>query len=95
MIDEALFNEWLQHPVTEEVRRLFGQLRQEQKDSWEAGRFTSERIETTALLQANAIGKCEAYAAMHEMDYNWYKSEVESGSDEQIGPAPVRSGGLD
>lgn len=59
------------------------QRRQALKDQWESGRFSDYSHFGHALLNANAIGKCEAFALLAELDYDKLLMELDYEQLEQ------------
>lgn len=70
MIEEEDFKGWLMHPVTQAVRVHLARKRAALRDQWEGGSFTHQDYIAAAMQNANAIGKCEAYAEIQELDYD-------------------------
>ena len=78
---EQEFNEWLQHPVTRELKRVLGKKREELRQNWEGGSFTDWEAGTMALVNVGNIGTCKGYAYVQEFDYEQYLTEIEDGED--------------
>ena len=57
---------WLEHPVTQQFRQHLSQQLSQLQAQWSSGNFTSDTVEKTALLNANAIGQCELLIALIE-----------------------------
>lgn len=47
------------------------------KNQWAAGQFTDLHKFGNAILNAKAIGKCEAFALLSELDYSQLLSEID------------------
>ncbi len=60
--------EWLQHPVTQLVRAVVRRRREDLKESWATGAYTSEGEFGTRFLGAGALGEAAAWRAFLEMD---------------------------
>ena len=69
MIEEEEFKGWLQHPVTKALRTMMAQRRAKLRAQWEGGSLTHQDYIAAAMNNANAIGKCEAYAEVQELEY--------------------------
>lgn len=74
---EQEYLEWRQHPVTKAVFRLLWLREQGLKEQWASGAFTDQSQFGTAILNAKAIGNCEACASVRELDYVQLKGELE------------------
>lgn len=77
VITEEVFNDWLQHPVTEALRREIlpakvGQLHQ----AWENGQLTAESFEGTMQQNAKAIGETKTLRWFAEIDWEVYEMEL-------------------
>ena len=75
-ISREQFDNWLQDPVTQELRRVLGRRRQERKDSWEHGELSDWSKDTHILLNAAAIGECKGYAFVQELDFDTFIGEL-------------------
>lgn len=60
--------DWLAHPVTEALRTWARGQIEEQKALWVAGKFTDQGQFGTAIMNAEALGKCEAYGRVVAID---------------------------
>ena len=89
MIDEKLFNEWLEHPVTKAVRDLLQAKREELRQQWEGGSFSDYSVETTVLVNVGNLGTCKGYAFVAELDFQTYSDEVD---DEPKSERPEAAG---
>ena len=77
MISEEEFKGWLSHPVTQEIKRLLNEKREELRQAWEGGSFTDYEKDGTILVNVGNMGTCKGYAFIVELDYEQYLSEVE------------------
>ena len=77
MINEEEFKGWLTHPVTKELRTVMARKRAKLRDQWEFGSFTHPEYITAAMYNANAIGKCQVYQEIQELDYDDFLTDVE------------------
>lgn len=80
---EEAWKSWLDLPETAWFKQVILNRRQELKDQWEAGRFTDLSQFGTGMLNANAIGKCEAYALLEELDYETLLTELDYEQPQQ------------
>ncbi len=53
------YEDWLTHPITVELNHFLRSQLEELSRHWRMGNFTSDTVDKTALLNANAIGQCE------------------------------------
>lgn len=67
---EAELNEWRQHPTTRRVMAFLRTGREEIKELWAKGNFTSPDMETGALANAKEIGRCQAWEDILELTGN-------------------------
>lgn len=74
---EEEWKAWLDLPETTWLRQVARLRREEMKNQWEAGRFTDSTQWGQAMLNANAIGKCEAYTLLEELDYSKLLAEID------------------
>ena len=79
-LTEEVWADWLQHPVTEALRKeiLLPRL-QELHRKWEAGDFTAESMEGTMQLNASAVGAAGVLRFLLEMDLEQLKGELDAG----------------
>ena len=70
MVDDRLFQEWLDHPVTKRLSKLLNVWREEAKEQWAAGAFTDQSHFATAILNAKAVGKCEMISRIQDISFN-------------------------
>jgi len=76
-LSEHEIKEWLQHPVTVELKRILQKKRDEMKNDWEGGSFTDYDPAAMALTSVGNIGTCRGYAWVQEFDYEQYITEIE------------------
>ena len=69
MVSKEEFDEWLRHPVTQDMRRAFAARREMLKDAWANRDFTEYTIEATTLSNIFQTGECRAYAEIIEVSY--------------------------
>lgn len=74
---------WLDLPETLWLRAVMAQRRQLLKDQWEAGRFSDQSQFGHAILNAKAIGACEAFTLLEELDYDKLLTELDYEQLEQ------------
>jgi hypothetical protein len=53
------YEDWLAHPITVALNQHLRRQLEELSSQWRQGNFTSDTVDKTALLNANAIGQCE------------------------------------
>jgi len=90
---EEEFQAWLTHPVTEAVRNLLKEKREELRQSWEGGSFTDYSKDTTILVNVGNLGTCKGYAFLTDLTYEQFTSEIDDG--EHIGAKAPGSSSLD
>lgn len=83
MVSEQAVNEWRQHPVTQELLRILGKWQEELCKQWMYGRFTDQSQYATAILNAKAVGSCEAYDKVK--NFNYEQVLTETADDEHFG----------
>ena len=76
-VSEQEFNEWLQHPMTKELKRVLKMKREELRQDWEGGSFTDWEAGAMALVNVGNIGTCKGYAYVQEFDYEQYMTELQ------------------
>ena len=69
---EEEFLAWLEDPVTQKFRKLLSSWLDSLKDQWVAGRFLSESVEETALMNAGAAGEADVLKRLMELDYEQF-----------------------
>ena len=86
-ITEGEFNEWLQHPVTREFRRVLGLKRADLRNEWEMSDPSSFQKDEFILANVANIGWCRGLAYAEIFDYENYLTEIVEPEDEEpIGP---------
>ena len=71
--------EWKQHPCSEALQQILLNWKNELKSQWAAGTFTDLSQFGTAILNAKAIGNCEAFDKIAELEYEQLESELDDG----------------
>lgn len=77
LLTEELFADWLQHPVTEAVRKALGKKRRENKDAWEEGNVMDLAKDTQMLRNAANIGLCQGYKYIQELTHEQLRGDLE------------------
>lgn len=72
------FNEWLLHPTTKLLMAYLKREKDDVKERWAAGEFTDQSQFATAIVNAKAVGKCEAYSKIESIEYG----DIEEQQDE-------------
>lgn len=90
---EEEFNGWQGLYVTQYVKRLLEQKREELRQAWEGGSFTDYDDRKTALVNVGNLGVCKGYAFVQELTYIDILTEIDDGESKRTGPP--RSGGPD
>lgn len=62
------FNEWMLHPVTKRLLSAVSRQQERLKESWASGAYTDLSQFGTAILNAKAIGKYEAFSWVVELE---------------------------
>jgi len=78
-VSQELWDSWLLHPVTQALRKLLHRRQEELKEQWAAGQFTDMGQFGTAILNAKAIGNCEAYERVEQLELIELNEEQEDG----------------
>lgn len=74
---EKEFIEWLDHPVSRQLRDVLHARREELRQQWEGGSFTDYATETLALVNVGNIGTCKGYAFVTDLTYEQFIQELE------------------
>jgi len=69
-VTEQEFNDWLQHPVTLAIKEYLKREIEAKKEEWASGVFTDQSQYSTAILNAKAIGVCEALTRVGELEFS-------------------------
>jgi hypothetical protein len=80
------------HPATLALRQVLRLWQEEYKEQWAAGAYTDMSQFGTAILNAKAIGNCEALERVLGLDYNQAIGEIDD-SYEYERTRPSGSGG--
>lgn len=67
--NEEEFLGWLEHPVTQAVFHVLKLKIEEVKEQWANGEFLDASQFATAIGGARAIGRCDAFRLMLELDH--------------------------
>ena len=74
---EEEFLAWLEHPVTQSFQHLLKIWQDSLKDQWAAGNFQSEDVESTAFMNAVALGQSRILDRITELDYEQFAGGLE------------------
>ena len=77
MIDEQTFNDWLQHPVTQAMKKICAGKRADLRNEWEMSDPTAFNDHSFALANAANIGWCRGLSFVETLDYEGYKTELD------------------
>ena len=66
---EQEFKDWQDHPATKALHDLLLERRNDLKEQWASGAFTDQSQFGTAILNAKAIGNCEAVELILNLEY--------------------------
>jgi hypothetical protein len=78
-ITESEFKEWLDHPVTKEIRRVLAGKRADLRNEWEQSEPTSYMKETFVAGNIANIGMCRGLLFAEAIDYETYVTELDDG----------------
>ena len=81
ILTEEAFADWLEHPVTEVVRRVLATKRRERAREWENGTVLELAKDTQMLLNAAAIGECQGLKFVQELTLEQLRGEMEDDSE--------------
>lgn len=73
----------MQHPATQALYRILRQWRADLKDQWASGAYTDLSQYGTAILNAKAIGTCEAFEKILELDFEQMLGEADDSKHER------------
>lgn len=76
-VSQEMWDGWLLHPATQALQKLLLRRQEELKEQWAAGHFTDMGQFGTAILNAKAIGKCEAYERIGQLELAELNEEQE------------------
>lgn len=76
LLMESEFKEWLEHPITKDVKLILQARISELKNKWASGAFTDMSQYGTAILNAKAIGTCEAFDRVIGLDYVQFSEDI-------------------
>lgn len=76
-LNEEIFADWLQHPVTEALKLLLQKWRDERKEEWEKGDALTQGQQVYPLLNAAAVGECTGFRLIQELDFEKLRGELE------------------
>lgn len=94
MIEKEDFDAWLQHPVTQEVRKVLAAKRADLRNEWEMSEPASYVGDAFVLGCVANVGQCRGLAFAETIDYETYLMEVDpDGESKRAGTA--RRGGPD
>lgn len=74
---ESEFDEWRSHSVTAALFTLLDARVADLKDQWASGQFTDMSQFGTAILNAKALGNCEACSLVRELTFEQLIGEIE------------------
>ena len=77
---EAEFNEWKLHPVTQRLMRHMEIYLEFLKEQWASGKFTAQRGFEQEQLNAQAIGKCEMLTRLLNVEFTDLFEEFENAA---------------
>ena len=76
VVTEELFLDWLEHPVTQAVKRVQARKREELRTQWENGELVDMTEFKTAVESAHAMGQARAAKWLLELDLETLKGEL-------------------
>ena len=79
---EQEWNDWQDHPATIAQRKVLRQWISELKERWAAGAFTDMGQFGTAILNAKAVGTCEALDKVIGLEYEQLLGEVNDNNSQ-------------
>lgn len=88
MINQEEFNDWLQHPVTQEVRRVLAGKRADLRNEWEMSNPAEYAKDTFVLGNVANVGFCRGLAFAESLDYEGYMSEVDPDGESKRAETP-------
>lgn len=91
--EQELFQQWLEHPVTQHLRQWARSRREALKEDWATGAFTGVFDMEMAMKNAGATGACSAYLEIEEMEFDLIYGDKDDGK--QIGASPAGPGSTD
>lgn len=90
-LNEEEWAGWKQHPATQALMRWAAGEVAQAKEQWASGQFTDQSQFGTAMLNAKAIGRCEAFGDLADLDYE----QVIGESNEHVRAESPRPSGAD
>lgn len=97
MLDEEVWQGWLDHPATKALRAFAQLKRKDLLDAWVSGGFTGPTLEETVIRNVAATGAASVYQEFQELSYQHIIGELanEGDAEERIGAEAARAGSLD
>lgn len=83
-LSEADWEEWMQHPGTKALNEWLDEEREDLKEQWASGLFTDQSQYATAILNAKAIGKLEAFELIAELNYSQLMGDLTDGQHREV-----------
>ena len=80
MPTEQEWDDWKAHPATLALHKILRQWQEDVKSQWAAGSFTDQSQFGTIILNAKAIGKCEAFDLVVELELDQILGELNDSS---------------
>ena len=69
-LTEGEFADWAQHPVTRALHAYIARERESEKESWAMQAYQDQTEFGTAVKNAAALGRCEAYAQILGLSFS-------------------------
>jgi hypothetical protein len=91
MISEQEFKDWLQHPVTQEFRKVLAAKRADLRNEWEQSNPAEYAEQTFVLASVGNVGWCRGLAFAETLDYEGYMSEVDPDGEARKRNEPERT----
>lgn len=88
---KEMYDDWLQHPITQLYRQLLEEWQRAIKEQWAAGAFQKEQPLETAVANAQALGELRQLKELSELDYEEFSKSFDD--DEYVRATPTGSGG--
>ena len=92
--EQEEFLQWLQNPVSQQLRQWAQRKRQALMESWANGQFSDGFDVAMAVKNAGATGACSAYLEVMEVNFETLNEELDDGREHEW-PHPEGASGVD
>jgi hypothetical protein len=84
-LTEEDFGSWIEHPGTQVLRALLRIWKEERVGQWLGGSFLGQNLHEQNMLNARAIGECDVYQAILDLDLEALNEGTKDETDRHRG----------